>query len=52
MIIDFLELIALFLLSFYWSPPQPIKIIVWVIVVVALVLLILPWAGVQFHRYP
>jgi hypothetical protein len=48
MIVDLLELMALFLLSFFWAPPPPIRIIVWVILAIALVLEVLPFAG--FHQ--
>ena len=50
--VDLLELLALFLLSFFWSPPAPMRIVTWVILAVALVLLILPLAGVRFHQFP
>lgn len=50
MVGDLLELIAVFLLSFFWAPPQPIKFIVWVILAVRLVLLVLPLAGMGYLR--
>jgi hypothetical protein len=42
MIVTLLILLAVFLLSFFWSPPRPIQIIVWVILAVALILTVFP----------
>lgn len=35
------------LLSYFWTPPHPMQIIVWVILVICLVLILSPIAGVR-----
>lgn len=42
MIVTLLVLLAIFLLSYFWAPPKPMQIIVWVILAVALVLTVVP----------
>jgi len=51
MIVELLELLAIFLLSFFWAPPHPIRIIVWVILGVALILLVVPIAHTRLGLY-
>jgi hypothetical protein len=47
MIYDVLILIVLFLLSFFWAPPKPMQLVVWVLLAIALLVLILPFAGLR-----
>jgi len=48
MIVTLLLILAIFFLSFFWAPPQPMRIIVWVILAIALILTLQP----MIMRYP
>lgn len=50
MIVDLLLLLAVFLLSFFWAPPAPMQLIVWIILAIALVVLLLPLGGYSLGR--